>query len=416
MKIIIGAGNTTIDGWISTQETELNVLNRSDFEHIFNGRISAMLAEHVWEHMTKEEGIIAAKNCFDYLEFGGYLRVAVPDLNFKNEWYQNMVKIGGNGDPEHPAYTHKIVYDYILFKEVFESVGFIVDLLEYCDAEGNFHYKYWNEADGKIGRSFRFDTRNSINSLGMVSIILDAKKLYSDRNNFADVYPFMPYQFNLLGSVLTSIRTHGASGKHLAEGERSRLALYKESAMKIMTEEPGTLVPFNMFYDALEQFLDHSHRGVISRALDNDYLNPNKQSDCFDVNVLKTLFLIKYVKEIAVNVENITSLMVSSIDTDRIELLKNIEESLKRLVRQTLVQKNGDLYVFLTDEEKEINREIETHNVEIAEVINKVSELIFNGLYEEKKYRYPAFNGRYAFGFNQIVDDRPYCYPLYSHF
>ncbi len=45
------------------------------------------------------------------------------------------------------------------------------------------------------------------------------KKLYSDRENFADIYPFIPYQFNLLGSVLTSIRTHGASGKHLAEGE-----------------------------------------------------------------------------------------------------------------------------------------------------------------------------------------------------
>ena len=36
------------------------------------------------------------------------------------------------------------------------------------------------------------------------------KKLYSDRENFADIYPFIPYQFNLLGSVLTSIRTHGA--------------------------------------------------------------------------------------------------------------------------------------------------------------------------------------------------------------
>ena len=177
VKIIIGAGKTTIDGWVSTQETDLNVLFRSDFERITqNGKISTMLAEHVWEHMTKEEGIIAAKNCFDYLECGGYLRVAVPDLNFKNEWYQNMIKIGGNGDPIHPAYTHKIVYDYILIKEVFERADFIVDLLEYCDAEGNFHYKYWNEADGKIGRSFRFDTRNSINSLGMVSIIIDAKK------------------------------------------------------------------------------------------------------------------------------------------------------------------------------------------------------------------------------------------------
>ena len=100
------------------------------------------------------------------------------------------------------------------------------------------------------------------------------KKLYSDRVNFADIYPFIPYQFNLLGSVLTSIRTHGASGKHLAEGERSMLALFKESAVKVMNDEPGTIVPFNMFYDALEQFLDHSHKGVISRALDNDYLNP----------------------------------------------------------------------------------------------------------------------------------------------
>lgn len=234
------------------------------------------------------------------------------------------------------------------------------------------------------------------------------KKLYSDRENFSAVYPFIPYQFNLLGSVLTSIRTHGASGKHLAEGERSMLALFKESAVKIMDQNPGALVPFNMFYDSLEQFLDHSHKGVISHALDNEYLNPNHEAECFDVNVLKTLFMIKYVKEITANINNITSLMVSDINDDRIALMQRVEDSLKRLVRQTLVQKNGEIYVFLTDEEQEINRAIEQQSVEQAEVITKVSELIFDGLYDEKKYRYPAFNGRYAFGFNQIVDDRPY--------
>ncbi len=234
------------------------------------------------------------------------------------------------------------------------------------------------------------------------------KKLYSDRNDFSAVYPFVPYQFNLLASVLTSIRTHGASGKHLAEGERSMLALFKESAMKIMENSEGSIVPFNLFYDALEQFLDHSHKGVIGRAYDNEYLNPDKSEDCFDVNVLKTLFMIKYVKEINKNLENITSLMVSNIDDDRIALKDKVEQSLKRLVRQTLVQKTGDIYVFLTDEEQEINREIESQNVEISEVIGKVSELIFDGLYSEKKYRYPAFNGRYNFAFNQIVDDRPY--------
>lgn len=234
------------------------------------------------------------------------------------------------------------------------------------------------------------------------------KKLYADRGNFAQVYPFIPYQFNLLGSVLTSIRTHGASGKHLAEGERSMLALFKESAVRVMNEDPGTIVPFHLFYDALEQFLDHSHKGVISRALDNDFLNPTHADECFDVNVLKTLFMIKYVKEIKANLENITSLMVDHMDNDRMELSQKVEDALKRLVRQTLVQKNGDIYVFLTDEEQEINIAIKNQPVDAGEITAKVSELIFDGLFDEKKYRYPAFNGRYAFGFNQIVDDKPY--------
>lgn len=179
MKIIIGAGRTALEGWVSTQEDELNLLRRGDFEKLLGGgKAQAFLAEHVWEHMTLEEGIAAAKNCFDFLEEGGFLRAAVPDANFRNDWYQNMVKIGGNGDPNHPAFTHKIVYDCRLFREVFERAGFEVELLEYCDEHGDFHYKYWNEADGRIGRSLRFDTRNSYErgTLGMVSIILDAKK------------------------------------------------------------------------------------------------------------------------------------------------------------------------------------------------------------------------------------------------
>lgn len=234
------------------------------------------------------------------------------------------------------------------------------------------------------------------------------KKLYTDKEDFSTVYPFIPYQFNLLGSVLTSIRTHGASGKHLAEGERSMIALFKESAMRLMERAEGTLVPFNLFYDALHQFLDHSHKGVISKAMDNEIINPDKVEECFAVNVLKTLFMIKYVKEITANIDNITSLMISDIDTDRIVLKAQVEEALKVLTSQTLIQKNGEIYVFLTDEEQEINKEIDHLNVEMSEVIGKVSELVFEDIFKENKYRYPAFNGRYNFAFNQVIDDRPY--------
>ena len=235
------------------------------------------------------------------------------------------------------------------------------------------------------------------------------KKLYADENDFACVYPFVPYQFNLLASVLTSIRTHGASGKHLSEGERSMLAMFKESAMEYKECEVGTIIPFHAFYDALENFLDHSHRGVIIRAYENDMINPEHKEKVFAVDVLKVLFMIKYVDKVVVaNIDNITSLMASNIDDDRIALKEKVEEALKVLMRQNLVQKNGDIYVFLTDEEQEINREIESQSVEMAEIINKVSEMIFEDIFTDKKYKYPAFNGRYSFNFNQIVDDRPY--------
>ena len=225
------------------------------------------------------------------------------------------------------------------------------------------------------------------------------KKNYADRNDFAAVYPFIPYQFNLLGQVLTAIRIYGASGKHLAEGERSMIALFKESAESYKDQDCGVLIPFNLFYNALDKFIDHTHRIVITHAAENSRLEP------FDVELLKVLFMIKYIKEMRGGVENLTTLMVSSIDEDRIALRKRVEESLSRLVRQTLVQKNGDEYMFLTDEEQDINKAIANENVELGEIINEVSSVIYGELIREPKYRYSA---RYNFPYNQMVDDRFY--------
>ncbi|HHX37290.1 MAG TPA: BREX system P-loop protein BrxC, partial [Clostridiaceae bacterium] len=106
--------------------------------------------------------------------------------------------------------------------------------------------------------------------------------------------------------------------------------------------------------------------------------------------------------------ENITTLMVTSLDEDRLELRQRVEEALKHLTRQTLVQKNGDCYVFLTSEEQEVNRYIDKQNVEPAEITAKVSELVFEDIYDEKRFRHPDFKGRYSFGFDQVVDGRPY--------
>lgn len=225
------------------------------------------------------------------------------------------------------------------------------------------------------------------------------KKMFKDREEFAAVYPFIPYQFNLLGQVLTSIREHGASGKHLSEGERSMIALFKESAVTLMEKSEGVLVPFNIFYNALHKFIDHTHSAVITKAGENQYLN------AFDVELLKILFMIKYVKEIKSNVENLTTLLIGNIDEDRIALKKQVEDSLKRLIRQTLVQKNGEIYIFLTNEEQDINKAIQNENVEMGEIITNASAVMFEDVLKNKKYSY---NTRYNFAFNQIMDDRYY--------
>ena len=60
--------------------------------------------------------------------------------------------------------------------------------------------------------------------------------------------------------------------------------------------------------------------------------------------------MIKYIQTCEANVDNITSLMVNHIDNDRVELKEQVEAALKVLVRQMLVQKNGSVYIFLTDE------------------------------------------------------------------
>ncbi|MDR3074572.1 MAG: BREX system P-loop protein BrxC, partial [Candidatus Methanoplasma sp.] len=231
-------------------------------------------------------------------------------------------------------------------------------------------------------------------------------KLYADAKSFVSVYPFVPYQFDLLAKVLTSIRTHGASGKHLSEGERSMLSLFKESAEAIKDREAGAIVPFNLFYDALHQFLDHSHKGVIERAYNNEKINPDKENQCFAVDLLKELFMVKYVKEIEANIENLTSLMVSSIHDDRISLKQNVERDLRILIGQKLVQKNGDVYTFLTDEEQDINSTIEKQNIETTEVVKAISDRIFDDIYQNSRFKYSKNGGRYTFGFDQLVDDR----------
>ena len=235
---------------------------------------------------------------------------------------------------------------------------------------------------------------------------IEMKKI-RNAEEFADCYPFLPYQFHLLADVLNAIRLNSSTGKHLSEGERSMLGAYQKAAEYVEHEEDGVLVPFYRFYDDLIKFLDHTHAGVIQRAEDNERLNPMHEADNFNVDVLKTLFLLKYVNGVDLTVGNIVSLMVTNIHEDRKALRAKVEEALQLLVRNLLVSQIQDTYEFLTDEEQDINRAISERNIQQADVIREVGSVIFTSLYNNTRYRVPRFNGRYTFAYNQTVDNVP---------
>lgn len=176
-RIVIGAGPYHNNpGWYHTQEGELNLLDQSDWERLCsNEKLQAILAEHVWEHLTLEEGKEAARHCHTYLAQGGYVRCAVPDGYFQDDAYQAIVQVGGPGPTDHPAASHKIVYTHETLQQLFKEAGFQVRLLEYFDQDGIFHQADWDGADGVIFRSKRYDPRNA-EQMRFPSLILDAYK------------------------------------------------------------------------------------------------------------------------------------------------------------------------------------------------------------------------------------------------
>ena len=227
--------------------------------------------------------------------------------------------------------------------------------------------------------------------------ILDIKG-YSGPVEFSENFPFVPYQFIIMQKVFAEIRKHGNSGKHLSGGERSMLSGFQEAAQKIQEKDEYALVPFFRFYDTVHTFLDGSIRRVIERcqkAADNgDGIEQQ------DVDVLKLLYLIRYIDDIPANLDNIVILMADDIRLDKITMRESVRESLNRLMSQDYIGRTGDTYNFLTDEEQDIQREIKNTPVDTASIVERIAQMIYGDIFTTKKFRY----GIYDFPFDQMVD------------
>ncbi|SFI77917.1 hypothetical protein SAMN05421638_1110 [Kaistella treverensis] len=221
-------------------------------------------------------------------------------------------------------------------------------------------------------------------------------KGFKGENDFANKLPFIPYQFDLFQQCRIALATHNAfQGRHASVGERSMLGVFQQVIQNIEEENQNTLVSFDLMFDGLRNELKGQIQNTIQLAeknLDNE----------FAIKVLKTLFLVKYYANFKTTKRNISVLMINQIDIDLKQHEKNIDEALNLLENQSYIQRNGEVYEFLTDEEKDIEQEIKDIVVDEQQVTQLLKEIFFDEIIRDSKLKY--FDTKQDYEFTSKID------------
>ena len=174
LKIIIGAGGTGYAGWVSTDYPIFDVLSSSHWKYLLgDAKVEHILAEHVFEHLSSEELLIALANIKNCARNDIVIRIAVPDGNFPDINYIRHVEPGGMGPG---AYDHKILYT----KEKLGSIiradqNWVIDFVEYWTEEGEIVSTYSDYPNGKVMRCLKNDNRNTKGQIKYTSLIVDLR-------------------------------------------------------------------------------------------------------------------------------------------------------------------------------------------------------------------------------------------------
>ncbi len=171
LNVVLGSGGEEFAGWFSTDKDILDVTSSRNWQILFKpGSVDRLLAEHLFEHLSKEECEFAFKQAYRYLRPGGLFRIAVPDDYRRDKRY--IEEAIGLKD------GHKALYNVDVLVALLEKVGFRVTPLEYFNSEGKFCFVPWDGTDGHVKRSRRYDKQElfKIGDMFYTSLIVDARK------------------------------------------------------------------------------------------------------------------------------------------------------------------------------------------------------------------------------------------------
>jgi hypothetical protein len=221
---------------------------------------------------------------------------------------------------------------------------------------------------------------------------------YTDEAHFVGTYPFVSYQFPLFQAAIEGISDHNVfEGRNSSVGERSMLGVVQQVAKDVGNVEVGTLATFDRMFAGIRASLKSAAQrsiDVAERNLDNELA----------IRLLKALFLVKYVESFQATARNLTVLVYDRFGLDLPALSKQVKEALTLLETQTYVQRNGNVYEYLTNEEQVIEEEIKNVDIDSSEVSARLFRVLSTDVMKATKIRYGKNGQDFPFGFK--LDDQ----------
>ena len=239
--------------------------------------------------------------------------------------------------------------------------------------------------------------KNIIKSLFNFGDQSQFKNNYKNDEQFARCFPFMDYQFNLLqASIIELSKNNAFSGKQQSVGERSMLTITQDVAKLYKDKELDQIVQFCDMYEGL--------RGVLQTKISSDIQQAERTlNDDLALKVLKALFLLKYVKGFPSTLDNITRVMLPTLDTDFPAYRSDIQEALNKLVRQSYIEKGAnDEYHYQTNEEKDIETEIKNEDLRPEATNEELKKIFRDEIFSDSKIKLSNYK---IFSYGRMVDE-----------
>ena len=216
---------------------------------------------------------------------------------------------------------------------------------------------------------------------------------FKNEEDFCAFYPFHPYQFELLQASLIALSKHNFfTGRQRSIGERSMLGILQDVVKSIAAEPIGRLATFDRMFEGIRNALRADLQNAIQTA-ERDLGGPAGLS----VRLLKALFLLKFVKEFKATPRNLAVLLIDRCDLDIAAHETAIGTALNQLENDTYIQRNGDTYEFLTDDEKDVETEIKDTDVDETDIAELLGQIVFDDIIQDSKLHFEDNKQDYPF-------------------